>query len=91
MIDAKQKEKLKEDFRNKLIKHIKLFNAAVSTQKGDWVVKGFIDIAKNIYTISADTKVVSKIMISFSQRYAPSLKRIHSEWFYAKSKIFTLI
>jgi hypothetical protein len=34
----------------------------VSTTEGDWVVKGFIDIARNIYTISVDTKVVSKIM-----------------------------
>jgi hypothetical protein len=39
-----------------------LFNSAVSTENGDWVVKGFIDIAKNIYTISVDTKVISKIM-----------------------------
>ena len=62
MIVSKQKEKLKEDFRKKLLTHIELFNSAVSTQKGDWVVKGFIDIAKNIYTISIDTKVVSKIM-----------------------------
>lgn len=62
MIDLKQREKLKESFRKKLLKHIELFNSAVSTQKGDWVVKGFIDIAKNIYTISVDTKVVSKIM-----------------------------
>ena len=38
------------------------FNSAVSTAKGDWIVKGFIDIAKNIYTISVDTKVISKIM-----------------------------
>jgi len=35
---------------------------SVSTNQGDWVVKGFIDIAKNIYTISIDTKVISKIM-----------------------------
>jgi hypothetical protein len=39
-----------------------LFNTAVSTGDGDWVVKGFIDIARNIYTISFDTKVVSKVM-----------------------------
>jgi len=29
---------------------------------GNWTVKGFIDIFKNIYTISSDTKVVSKIL-----------------------------
>lgn len=38
------------------------FNNAVATNKGDWIIKGFIDIAKNIYTISVDTKVISKIM-----------------------------
>jgi hypothetical protein len=27
----------------------------------DWTVKGFIDYYKNIYSISTDTKVVSKI------------------------------
>lgn len=30
--------------------------------EGDWSVKGFIDTAKNIYTISNDTKVISKII-----------------------------
>ncbi|MCM8774383.1 MAG: type II deoxyribonuclease [Candidatus Omnitrophica bacterium] len=34
----------------------------VSSKKGDWTVKGFIDIFKNIYTISVDTKVISKIL-----------------------------
>ena len=29
---------------------------------GDWTVKGFIDVFKNIYTISSDTKVLSKIL-----------------------------
>jgi hypothetical protein len=43
MAKPNKKEKLKEDFRNKLLKHIKLFNSTVSTQKGDWVVRGFID------------------------------------------------
>jgi len=62
MANPDRRKKLKEDFRNKMLKHIKLFDSAVSTQKGDWVVKGFIDVVKNIYTISVDTKVVSKIM-----------------------------
>jgi hypothetical protein len=29
---------------------------------GEWTVKGFIDLFKDIYTISSDTKVVSKIL-----------------------------
>jgi hypothetical protein len=62
MENSEERQKLKKKFRDGLLKHVELFNAAVSTEKGDWVVKGFIDIAKNIYTISVDTKVVSKIM-----------------------------
>jgi hypothetical protein len=38
------------------------FRSALETNNGDWTVKGFIDIAKNIYTISVDTKVISKIL-----------------------------
>jgi hypothetical protein len=61
---AKQtnREKLKETFREKLLKHVNDLNSAVATKTGDWVIKGFIDIARNIYTISADTKVISKVM-----------------------------
>jgi len=29
--------------------------------EGNWTVKGFIDISKNIYNISTDTKVISKL------------------------------
>ncbi len=62
MGNSKEKQRVKQRFRNQLLKHVGLFNQAVSTDNGDWIVKGFIDIAKNIYTISADTKVISKIM-----------------------------
>lgn len=62
MVSSKEKQDLKTKFRSRLIKYVDKFNSAVSTKEGDWVVKGFIDIAKNIYTISVDTKVVSKIM-----------------------------
>lgn len=34
----------------------------VSTEDGQWTVKGFIDTFRNIYTISSDTKIVSKIL-----------------------------
>lgn len=34
----------------------------VSTADGQWTVKGFIDTLQNIYTISSDTKIVSKIL-----------------------------
>lgn len=48
------KKKL-DEFADKLEKY-------VSTEQGDWTVKGFIDVFKNIYTISADTKIISKIL-----------------------------
>jgi hypothetical protein len=38
------------------------FNNLVTTANGDWVVKGFIDVFKNVYTISGDTKVISKVV-----------------------------
>jgi hypothetical protein len=34
----------------------------VAMENGEWTVKGFIDVYRRIYTISIDTKVVSKII-----------------------------
>lgn len=34
----------------------------ISDSHGKWSIKGFIDIYKNIYTISSDTKIISKIL-----------------------------
>ena len=34
----------------------------IKTEDGQWTIKGFIDIYRSIYTISSDTKVVSKIL-----------------------------
>jgi len=52
----------KAEFLAALQSEVMTLNSVVSTQKGDWIIKGFIDVAKNIYTISVDTKVISKIM-----------------------------
>ena len=61
-ISQEEKEKYKIEFksalnafRDKLLKY-------VSMESGEWTVKGFIDVYKNIYTISTDTKIVSKIL-----------------------------
>lgn len=51
-----------QSFEEKLSKYFEEFQKIVSSEKGDWTVKGFIDMYKNIYTISIDTKVVSKII-----------------------------
>lgn len=52
----------KDVFILKLRNAVSSFTPFVSTKDGQWVVKGFIDIYRNIYTISTDTKVVSKII-----------------------------
>src|SRR5688572_6491989 len=51
-----------DEFRERLAAHFDSFRQALATDGGDWVVKGFIDVYKNIYTISVDTKVISKII-----------------------------
>lgn len=51
-----------DNFQKSLLKHTEDFRKVLATPSGEWSVKGFIDIARNIYTISVDTKVISKII-----------------------------
>jgi len=56
IIDEKIKfEKSFGEFISGLVDHI-------SGADGQWSIKGFIDLYQNIYTISHDTKVISKIL-----------------------------
>src|SRR3990172_4385019 len=57
-----ERNKYKLEFKRNLKKFTESLRAYVSTETGDWTIKGFIDIYKNIYTISSDTKIVSKIL-----------------------------
>lgn len=41
-------------FANNLSQHI--------SQDDVWAIKGFIDIFQNIYAISTDTKIISKVL-----------------------------
>ena len=52
----------KQDFMVALTELAANFNEHVSTDDGQWTVKGFIDTYRNVYTISSDTKIVSKIL-----------------------------
>lgn len=52
----------KDIFLQKLQEEVVEYNKILATDNGDWIVKGFIDIYKNIYTITLDTKVVSKVI-----------------------------
>ncbi len=51
-----------EEFHAHLQAHAESFAKAVATREGEWIVKGFIDVHKRIYTISVDTKLVSKVL-----------------------------
>ena len=56
MID--EKEKFELEF-NRFLTSLKSY---VSDTASNWSIKGFIDIHKNIYSISSDTKIISKIL-----------------------------
>jgi hypothetical protein len=61
-MDLKEKIKYKTEFKKDLDKFADRLEKYVSTDNGDWSIKGFIDVYKNNYTISSDTKIVSKIL-----------------------------
>ncbi len=50
------------EFERQLREYMSAFQAALVTDIGDWVVKGFIDACQNVYNISSDTKVISKLI-----------------------------
>jgi len=56
------KKKYIEEFEQSLNGFVEELQKYVSTETGEWTIKGFIDVYKNIYTISSDTKIVSKIL-----------------------------
>lgn len=51
-----------DQFRDNLLDYFTALQERVSTENGDWTVKGFIDVYRRIYTISLDTKVLSKVL-----------------------------
>ncbi len=53
---------IKEQFEQHFKGFVLGLQEHISTEDGQWAVKGFIDVLKNVYTISSDTKIVSKIL-----------------------------
>jgi len=51
-----------EQFHKHLQTHTESFAKAVATDEGEWIIKGFIDVYQRIYSISVDTKIVSKVL-----------------------------
>lgn len=59
---TKHKGMTSEQFLQYLQSHAESFATAVATNEGDWIIKGFIDVYQRIYTISVDTKIISKVL-----------------------------
>lgn len=55
-------EQVKRQFKQQLNEFVAGLRGYISTSDDQWTIKGFIDIFKNVYTVSADTKIVSKIL-----------------------------
>ena len=53
---------IKKKFFIDLQKYTETLQKEISNKKGEWSIKGFIDEKKRLYTISNDTKIVSKIL-----------------------------
>src|SRR5438552_3140989 len=51
-----------DQFLQKLQAHADTFAKAVATKEGEWLIKSFIDVYQRFYTISVDTKIVSKVL-----------------------------
>lgn len=62
MMNLNARKKYKADFKKELDKFADKLEKYVSSDDGDWTIKGFIDVYKNVYTISSATKIVSKII-----------------------------
>src|SRR3989304_5701720 len=61
-LNKSKRQEAKGIFSEALHTFVSRLTKYVSAEDGEWTIKGFIDIYRNIYTISADTKIVSKIL-----------------------------
>ena len=55
-------EQIKAEFKSHFRQFAQELKSSISCENGQWTIKGFIDVYKNVYTISSDTKIVSKIL-----------------------------
>ena len=56
------KAQIKTDFIEALREFTNALAGYTQTKDGQWSIKGFIDAFQNVYTVSADTKIISKII-----------------------------
>jgi len=55
-------DNIKDHFERQLQEFVSTLQNHISTEDGQWTIKGFIDIFQNVYTLSSDTKIISKIL-----------------------------
>jgi len=87
---TEQKAMYKEQFKQAFTSFIADITNEVSCADGQWTIKGFIDIYKNVFTISSDTKIVSKILeihlypsiIKFAQENGYMIKLAEKQNYY---------
>ncbi len=86
----KNRDKVKSEFITRLRGFVRELGEYTQTKDGQWSIKGFIDVLKNVYTVSADTKIVSKIIeihlfpkiLEFAQRYSYKVVLAeHQNWY----------
>lgn len=79
-----------EQFLNHLQAHAASFAKAVATNEGDWIIKGFIDVYQRVYSISVDTKIVSKVLelllfpmfVEFAEKHGLEIELCQHQNFY---------
>jgi hypothetical protein len=79
-----------EQFLGHLQAHAASFAKAVATNEGEWIIKGFIDVYQRIYSISVDTKIVSKVLelllfpmfVEFAQTHGLKIELCQHQNFY---------
>ena len=85
-----QNEQTKADFIEDLREFANSLAEHTQTEDGQWSIKGFIDAFKNVYAVSADTKIISKIIeihlfpkiLEFAQRHSYKIVLAkHQNWY----------
>jgi hypothetical protein len=61
-MEKKEKQAVKREFIQRLRIFIDSLRSYALVDNDQWAIKGFIDAFRNVYAISSDTKVVSKII-----------------------------
>ena len=79
-----------DQFLKHLQTHAASFAKAVATNEGEWIIKVFIDVYQRVYSISVDTKIVSKVLelllfpmfVKFAKKHGLEIELCQHQNFY---------